>query len=212
MSRNVGATPALHKGASWTSHFRQYSRTSLDVSSADSPKSPGASSTHSSRRPDSQTPRKGKFEQRCTVTVNENYSPDEVLLNLDLIGTEVKPGVLMSMTVIEPDKPSSAAHATLNKQPSQDGRTTAPAPLNLQGEGGEAKAGKRYVFVVKDMSKELKGRYPNREVYVVKHIADSFGMRNRTQVVLNLVRTRVIRKTPTFGASKQSADEACQTD
>jgi DEP domain-containing protein 5 len=187
MSRNASSTPTVRKGASWTSHLRQQSRTSLGVPAPDSPTSPRASSSHPDLRPEPQTPRKGRFERRCTVTVNDNYSRDEVLLNLDLMGPDVKHGTLMSMTVVESDKPSSANQGAVGKPPNQDGaraRTTMPVP----GDGDKA-AGKRYIFVVKDMSKELKTRYPHREVYVVKHIANKFGMGNGTQVVLNMVRS-----------------------
>jgi DEP domain-containing protein 5 len=47
--------------------------------------------------------------------------------------------------------------------------------------------GRKYIFVVKDLSKELKTRHPGLEIYVVKHIADVFGMKKGCQVLLTPV-------------------------
>jgi hypothetical protein len=44
--------------------------------------------------------------------------------------------------------------------------------------------GKQCLFVVKDMPKEMKARQPSTEISVVKHIADTFHLKTRAQVVV----------------------------
>jgi DEP domain-containing protein 5 len=104
-------------------------------------------------------------ERRYTVTVNESFAPDEVLLNLDLIGDDVKAGSLVTIDVVK---------AETDKK------------INTHDRGRDAATdgGKRYICVVKDMPKELKMRYQGVEVYVAKHIADVFGMKKGSQVTL----------------------------
>jgi len=88
----------------------------------------------------------------------------------------------MSITVLakgDSARTSSGAYGSLNKQPSHDHCDGARAM------GGDHDcAHHRYIFVAKDMTKEMKARYPEAEVYVVKHIADAFGMKKGHQVLL----------------------------
>ncbi|GJN80669.1 vacuolar membrane-associated protein iml1 [Purpureocillium lilacinum] len=190
MSRNAGTAPSgPRRGPRW-SHLRQTSgghdhhpfhhhHHHLHRPLATSPGSPGSNSTHSTIRDDRG---RRRTERYCHVTVNESYVRDEVLLNLDLLGPEVKPGSLMSITVLakgDSARTSSGAYGSLNKQPSHDHCDGARAM------GGDHDcAHHRYIFVAKDMTKEMKARYPEAEVYVVKHIADAFGMKKGHQVLL----------------------------
>lgn len=177
MSRYGGTSSLVpRKGPHW-SHLRHSSRSSVDRTSAGPPASITSVSTHSTVKEDART----RTERRATVSVNEGYSKDEVLLNLDLVGGDVKPGSLMCLTVLKDDlKKSSMSHGSGNK--------------TIQDQNGSAKPeidpnslGKRYVFVVKDLSADLKARNPEMEVYVVKHIADAFGMKKGSQVLLTSV-------------------------
>ena len=109
--------------------------------------------------------------------MNESFARDEVLLNLDILGDEAQVGGLMAIDVIRPDteKPAQGSHHKQNTHDrSKDGSSTGCSQ-------------QRYIFVVKDMPKELKLRYPSVEVYVAKHIADVFGMRKGSQVTLTPV-------------------------
>lgn len=183
MSRHVGAIPSVpRRGPHW-SHLRHSSATSSDRSSADSPASPGSASTHSTVKDD----KRRKPERCCVVTVNEGYSRDEVLLNLDLIGGDVRPGSLMAIAALKGDsaKPS-AGYGSISKQ-AQDANDCARSISASQNE--QDTVGHRYIFVAKDMSKEMKARQPELEVYVVKHIADAFGMKKGGLVMLTPVRS-----------------------
>ncbi|KAF4983066.1 hypothetical protein FZEAL_1434 [Fusarium zealandicum] len=178
MSRN-GSTrkPVPRKGPQW-SHLRQFSRSSLDRTHTESPASPASVSTHSTVRDDKRT----KIERRCTVTVNEGYSKDEVLLNFDVVGSDIKAGTLMCISTIKDDiRKPSAGHGSsskLDQSCSSKGASTC--------QNGDC-AGFKYAFVAKDMSQEMKTRLPDAEVYVVKHIADAFGIKKGSQVLLTLV-------------------------
>ncbi|PQE03649.1 putative IML1 Vacuolar membrane protein [Rutstroemia sp. NJR-2017a BBW] len=47
--------------------------------------------------------------------------------------------------------------------------------------------GRRYLFLVRDMPKELKHKHPALEVSVAKHIADVFNLKHRSNVLLSTV-------------------------
>jgi len=178
MSRN--GSPAPRKAPPWTSHLRQFSRTSLDKLPAESSASPDTISSSSTVR--GPPPAKAaRLERTCTVTINESFARDEVLMNLDLFEDDIKPGTLMAISVLQ-DRAGS--YASLRKQSSQDPTRDVP---QMDGAQCEVDAGRRYLFVVKDMNKDLRARYPSVEIYVAKHIADAFGMKKGATVLLTPV-------------------------
>lgn len=122
---------------------------------------------------------RSRVDRKFTVTVNESFPRDEVLLNLDQIGDDVKPGSLMAMNVLRPES-DKQSHGGQHKQ-------HIPKDASPGAASRPAEAEHRYIFVVKDMPKEIKTRYPTVEVYVAKHIADAFGMRKGSQVTLTPV-------------------------
>ncbi|KAM5348222.1 hypothetical protein ACJ41O_008046 [Fusarium nematophilum] len=180
MSRNGTAKNLVpRKGPHW-SHLRQFSRSSLDrAAHTESPVSPASVSTHSTVKDEKRT----RLERRCTVTVNEGYSKDEVLLNFDAVGGDARPGTLMCISFAKDDvrKPSTG-HGSSKQNPDQNGGQKGTSAC----QNGDC-AGFRYVFVAKDMPQEMKARQPDVEVYVVKHIADAFGLRKGSQVFLTVV-------------------------
>ncbi|KAK1594204.1 domain found in Dishevelled [Colletotrichum navitas] len=195
MSRNASAVPSLRKGPNWSSHLRQFSRNSLEppsaTSSIDSPRSPDTVSSASTIRGDnsSSSVKQRRLERRCTITVNEGYSRDEVLLSPDLVKGDVKPGSLVAITVIrsEGDKTATKDHAARSGNASGGtGAGTGASQGDITTAEGTA-LGRKYFFVAKEMSKELRSRLPNVDIYVVKHIADAFGMKKGTQVLLTPV-------------------------
>jgi hypothetical protein len=126
------------------------------------------------------TPDAPRMDRRRTVTVNESFARDEVLLNLDILGQDYKPDSLVAIDVVKPESDKSGQ--SLGKQQQDRGKDAPP--------GAQTRApdtSKRYICIVKDMTKEQKSRMPNVEVYVAKHIADVFGMRKGSQVILTPV-------------------------
>lgn len=117
----------------------------------------------------------GSLERKCTVTINESFARDEILVNLDLFGSHIRPGSLVSIDILKPEF-SKQLSTTAKRLVSQD------AGKNVASEPGQPS--KRYIFVVKDMPRELKARYPHVELYVAKQIADVFGIKKGSQVIL----------------------------
>jgi len=173
----VAPANAAGKGpANWPTHLRQFSRSShdrvLDNQYASSPGDTASSNSTIRERPSSRL----RLDRTWTVTVNESFARDEVLLNLDLIGDDIQPGSLVAIDVFKADleKPLQSSHHKQHRHDRKDA-------------GSVACAERRYICVAKDMPKELKARYSTVEVYVAKHVADAFGMRKGTQVTLNPV-------------------------
>lgn len=185
MSRNEPtASQGPRRLGHWAPHLRQFSRTSLDrLPALESPQSPDTVSSNSTLR-DRPPSRVSRMERKCTVTVNETFAREEVQMNLDLFDPDVKPGALMAIEVLRPDTDRSPLNP-LHKQGVLDrGQDASPSRPTPQG----VDVGRRYLFIVKDMSKDLKARHPNVELYVAKHIADVFGMKRGSQVLLTQVR------------------------
>ncbi|KAI2620612.1 vacuolar membrane-associated protein IML1 [Hypoxylon sp. NC1633] len=183
MSRNAAPSPSASRRATpWTSHLRQFSKSNLDKPSAELAQSSDTASINStSREP---TPLKLLHERICTVTINESVIRDEVLLNLDLFGGAIQPGTLMSITPVksDQDRTQGTQYGTLRQGSFYRG-FGAVAPADDLPKP-DSNATRRYIFVAKDMSKDLKARHPNIEVYVSKQIAAAFNMRKGTQVML----------------------------
>ncbi|KAK0620343.1 hypothetical protein B0T14DRAFT_567098 [Immersiella caudata] len=188
-SRNAPAATPGPSRPNWSSHLRQFSRAGAERPQEQQshppeqqqmqlpPHSPDTVSSNSTIR-DQPSSGRSRVERRYTVTVNESFARDEVLLNLDLVGDDVKAGSLVAIDVIK-------AETDKHSHSHDRGRDTA------------TDGGKRYICIVKDMPKELKMRYQGVEVYVAKHIADVFGMRKGSQVTL----TPIDAKTPAIEAS-----------
>ncbi|KAI2607445.1 vacuolar membrane-associated protein IML1 [Hypoxylon fragiforme] len=180
MSRNNALSPAApRRSTQWTSHLRHFSKSSTDKASVDAPLSVETVSGNS-------TPKRVN-ERICTVTINESVIRDEVLLNLDLFGGTIQPGTLMSITPLKPDqdRPQGSQYGSMRQASYHRGFT--PATPTDDGLKADGDVSRRYMFVARDMSKELKARHPNIEVYVSKQIAVAFNMKKGTQVALALV-------------------------
>ncbi|KAH7328332.1 hypothetical protein B0I35DRAFT_366761 [Stachybotrys elegans] len=159
--------------------LRQPSKAGLDRHLSDYPASSASVSTDSTVKEDSHS----RLERFCTVSVNDGYSRDDVLLNLDLLGGVVKSGMLMSISVAktETSKPSSG-YGSISKHHSQDNNSSSRPSLTAHDDVHGY--GQRYIFVAKDMSKEMKARHTETEVSVVEHIAKAFGMKRGCHVLL----------------------------
>lgn len=179
MSRHAGHHSSSVRRSQWP-HLRQLSRTSLDKLPSESPRSPDTVSSNSTVRLDSlragsRDDSQARAPHRCTVTVNESFARDEILLNLDLFDGDLRAGMLVSIDILGPEASKQQSTAAKRLDPTSN-------------HGAPDEAVKRYLFVVKDMPKDLKARFPHVEIYVAKHIADAFGMKKGSQVLLAPVR------------------------
>ncbi|KAJ8123071.1 hypothetical protein ONZ43_g888 [Nemania bipapillata] len=184
MSRNAALSPsAARRPSNWTSHLRQFSKSSTDKLFIEPSRSPDTASLASnSTIRDFQSSRRAS-ERIYTVTINESLARDEVLLNFDLIGgSSIQPGTLMSITPIKADTDrSDRLQGSLYGSSRPPYQRTSAAPVDTRANDDDTR---RYVFIAKDMPKDLKARMPNVEVYVAKHVGDAFSLRKGTQVVL----------------------------
>ncbi|KAI6785323.1 uncharacterized protein J7T54_006965 [Emericellopsis cladophorae] len=174
MSRNASAGP--RRGLQWSRlRHGESSASSPDRSSVDSPSSIRSVSTHSTIKEARPPPR----ERYCTINVNDAYSKDEVVLNFDRLSTFVRPGSLMAITAIR-DESSKAKtlYGSLGKAPSSRGNSK----FSLLDQDYISS---RYVFIAKDMSKDMKSKQPEVDICVARHIADAFGMKKGVQVILS---------------------------
>ncbi|KAI1330946.1 hypothetical protein F5Y16DRAFT_408392 [Xylariaceae sp. FL0255] len=158
-----------------------FSKSSTDKLNLESSQSPDTASVASNSTVREFQPARRLVERLCTVTINESLVRDDVLLNLDLL-PGVQPGTLMSISPAKPETDridrSQASLYTSSAAPSRQ------TPYRLDDCKAGEDASRRYIFVAKDMPKDLKARHPNVEVYLLKHVGDAFNMRKGTQVVL----------------------------
>ncbi|KAI0390378.1 hypothetical protein F5Y17DRAFT_67272 [Xylariaceae sp. FL0594] len=185
MSRNAPLpSGASRRPSHWTAHLRQFSKSSTDKLTIEPSKSPDtASLTSSSTIRESHSTRR-LTDRIYTVTINESLVRDDVLLNFDLVGGgSIQPGTLMSITPIRPDadRPDRLQTSLYGSSRSAPYHRGSPAPAEVKANGDMSR---RYVFVAKDMPKDLKARMPSVEVYVAKHVGDAFNLRKGTPVVL----------------------------
>lgn len=194
MSRNgTSKNPVPRKGPP---HWRQFSRSSLDRTLTEAPVSSASASTHSTIKEET---KRTRIERRCTVTVNEGYARDEVLLNFDVVGADIKPGTLMCISTVKDDlRKISAGHSASSKQ-NQDQNY---GSKGMSGTQNGDSACFKYFFVAKDMPQETKTRNPDVEVYVLRHIADAFGMKKGSQVLLTIVRNLCLHESGVLTGSR----------
>lgn len=173
--RNVSSSSSARRPHSHWSHLRQLSRTSLDKLSTEGPRSPDTVSSNSTLRAETRDEQHGSLRRKCTVTVNESFARDDILLNLDLFSSNYKPGMLVSIEILKPE---------VSKQQATAAKKLAAQDAARHGAADPHQPSRRYIFVVKDMARELKARFPHVEIYVAKQIADVFGMKKGSQVIL----------------------------
>lgn len=158
-------------------------------------------------------------ERRCTIRIHDKhdkqFSEEEVVLNLDLFPRDsVKPGDIMAIIALKADvairdfqdkslasrKVADSFPASLPSDPSMSHRKSSDS-TSTDGQH-DIDLGRRYLFAVKDMSADLKTKYPGLEVSVAQHIADVFGFKRHSSVLLTTVRFDF----SIFGAQTSSRD------
>jgi hypothetical protein len=187
---------APRRGAQRVSHLRQVSNGSSEAGTAFASR-PVTSNSSTGTIHHDPTPLKMPVERRCNLWVHDEvFSKEDVVLNLDLF-PNVKVGELMAIVALKAesgirdfqekapkkdfDGLSSSAHLERSVW-SQFGRAQ-----RLKNTTHDSGLGRRYLFLVRDMPKELKHKHPALEVSVAKHIADVFNLKHRSNVLLSTV-------------------------
>lgn len=201
-----GGMSSVHQSASRRAAFRASNRRDPSVGRS-STRSTASSLPASSRVPSSNDNGYHEpVEHRCTLWVRDESSTkdesrDEVLLNMDIFEKgSVHAGDLMAIIALKNDSGVREFHdrnaggrrdadslgVAMSRE--RSGSSSRPTSEGVSGESGhDSDATKGYLFVVKDMSKAQKLRQPNLEVSIPKHVANVFGLKNRSTVLLTTV-------------------------
>lgn len=176
------------------SHLRQVSSASLDtVSSRSTTRSihhdnpHGNSSTH-----DFHKNTISLSHLPCSIWVHdESFSRDEVLFNVGAfsdLGVKTGDLIEVSATRNNQGEPTAAPKFDSASNNAWDG-SDIDAPkathqgsddkLNFKSQGG-------YLFLAKPLSAEIKSRQPNLQISVTSSVANMFGFKNRSQVILSV--------------------------
>ncbi|KAL1953894.1 hypothetical protein VTO42DRAFT_2046 [Malbranchea cinnamomea] len=180
--------PAPPKG----SHQRQVSAGSVVDKR---PASPAKISSRDSKfdSAGSRSPRflsSGLNDQLCSLWVHdENFSREEVLFNPHAFGdTGVQAGDLLEISPLPDDLRESGGRTGRDGLGSEPKRPFAGSirSNSTAASDGKAEQGK-FLFLVKPLPPELKSRHPDLQVSVTSTIANIFGFKNRSQVLLTLI-------------------------
>jgi hypothetical protein len=140
------------------------------------------------------------FEQRVEIWVHdEQFSREDVVLNLSFFPQDlVKAGDLMAIIGLRSDVAKQQALETAVRKiaenlsgslqpsiPASDRKSE--EDINSIDGRRDLDLDRRYLFTVKDMTPEMKSKYPNLEISVAKHIGDAFNFRRHAGVFLTTV-------------------------
>ncbi|OQE12904.1 hypothetical protein PENFLA_c059G03795 [Penicillium flavigenum] len=182
------------RGPMRRSHLRQVSAASLESSSTHSLEASNRDHDHDQATEDRNVrlPSTSWTRHQCALWVHdETFSREEILLNPSAFGeTEVQVGDVVEIlpmrgsgdagySTLKPEAASKAgreSHAELNSASQADNTSKFKTPLQS-----------RCLFVVKALPPETKARNPQLEISVTNNIANIFGFKNRTQVLLSIV-------------------------
>jgi hypothetical protein len=168
-------------------------------------------------------PLKVPVEKKCLLWVHDDaFSKEEVVLDLDIF-PDVKTGELMAIVALKSDtnvrdfqekgqgpKRDVENLATAMQRERSSSNPTSPGPSNGNDTRHDIDLGKRYLFLAKDMPKEMKAKNTGLEVSVAKHIADVFGFKHRSNVLITTVSSHT--PYPVTRANKRlQADPAAST-
>jgi hypothetical protein len=140
------------------------------------------------------------FERRVVIWVHdEQFSKEDVVLNLDVFPRDrVKPGDLMAIIGLRSDvtrqqlldlaarKIAESLSGSLLPNPGATDRKSSEDSNSIDGRR-DLDLERRYLFAVKDMTLEMKAKYPNLEISVAKHIGDAFNFKRHAGVLLTTV-------------------------
>lgn len=128
-------------------------------------------------------------EKKCILWIHEDpFSLPEVILNLDLF-PDVEAGDLMAIVSLKTESQENVSTSKMEDSLNASTRRER-SPSNPNSPGGtsnkhhDADFGNRYLFIAKDMPKDMKAKQPHMEVSVARHIADAFHFRSRSQVLV----------------------------
>ena len=128
---------------------------------------------------------------------DEGFFKDEVVINLDLF-PDVKAGELLAIMALKNDARDFQEKAQISKKDVENvanalqrersnSNPRSPGRINDAHPKHDVDLGKLYLFIAKDMTKDMKAKQPTLQVSVAKHIADLFCLKNRSNVLVTTV-------------------------
>ncbi|KAJ5174085.1 Winged helix-turn-helix transcription repressor DNA-binding [Penicillium coprophilum] len=182
------------RGPMRRSHLRQVSAASLESSSTHSLETSHRDHDHD-QAADDRTVRLSSTSwtrHQCALWVHdETFSREEILLNPSAFGeTEVQVGDVVEILPVR--GPGDASYSTLKPEAALKASREGHVELNSASQADSTSKFKtplqnRCLFVVKALPPETKARNPQLEISVTNNIANIFGFKNRTQVLLSIV-------------------------
>ncbi|CAG8954787.1 hypothetical protein HYFRA_00004712 [Hymenoscyphus fraxineus] len=136
-------------------------------------------------------PLRPPVEKKCVLWIHDDpFSLPDVVINLDLF-PDVQVGELMAIVPLKVDSQENVSTSKMDGDALHPSIRRDQSVSNSNGRGGNnnnrnPNFGNHYLFIAKDMPKEMKAKQPHMEVSVARNIADSFHLKSRSQV---LVRT-----------------------
>jgi len=197
MSKILPSTP--RRGTLRGSHLRQVSNGSAASSSSNGNSRPiSLASDTGTAHYDPILP-KLPVEKRCNLWVHdETFAKEEAVLNLDMF-PDVEAGDLVAIVALKaesgvrdfhekvvPKKDADGLGSSMQRERSHS-NPRSPILSNVSDIKNDVFPGKRYLFIARDMPKELKTKHPALELSVAKHIADVFSLKHRSNVLLTTV-------------------------
>jgi len=185
------------RGNKRASHLREVSNGSSDIMYNSRPVTAASESGTVQHDP---IPVKLLVERICVLwNHDEGFSKEEVVINLDLF-PDVKAGELLAMVALKTEsvardfqekaqtsKKDVDTLTTAMRRERSNSNPRSPGPPNENHAKHDVDLGKRYLFIAKDMSKEMKTKQPTLEVSVARHIADLFCLKHRSNVLITTV-------------------------
>ena len=180
------------RGPMRQSHLRQVSAASLETLSTI--RSLDASQREHGPTPNERTVRLSSSLARhqCTLWVHdEMFAREEILLNPSAFGeTGVQVGDVVE--ILPARAAGDAAHSALKPDAAVKAGRESHGDINLSSQSENTSKFKtplqnRCLFVVKPLPQDVKTRHPRLEISVTNSVANIFGFKNRTQVLLSIV-------------------------
>lgn len=183
------------RGPMKRSHLRQVSAASLEtVSSIRSTESPH----HGSSTNDLNSPAEEKFislsstgldRRQCSLWVHdEAFSREEILFNQAAFSdTGVKTGDIIEILPVR--SPSGeTVHSDLGTRSLRDSHVDSSSTLHSDMTSKfKTPLQSRCLFMAKPLPQEIKSRNPKLEISITSSIANTFGLKNRSQVFISVV-------------------------
>ncbi|EEH22600.1 hypothetical protein PABG_04811 [Paracoccidioides brasiliensis Pb03] len=177
------------------SHLRHVSATSIETTSTRTTIPPQESVSGTPDADDNNQSPTGLGSRPCLLWVHDdNFSREEVLFNLSAFGdVGLKVGDLVELSVPRPfqgDHHVSSHTLDPSERAPRDAGDSDTGSNSAAKRSGDHKSysltQRRFLFLVKPLSADIKARHPNLQISIASNIANIFGFKNHSQALISL--------------------------